>query len=94
MLQLLHRDHARHMTLLLSSAEIFSSAPRNSDIQDLRPIPGGRRSYAGGVHLLLPPLGALIWFVRCVAVALGSWFGAGHGADVTGYRAAVRGMCG
>ena len=93
MLKLPHMDHARHMTLPLSSAGGVSRAPRHADMQVLRPIPGGRRSSEGGVHLLLPPLDALVCVSSCDVLVIGSWLGAGHGAGVPGCRASGGGMC-
>ena len=78
----------------LSSAVSVSRAPRHAAMQVLRPIPGGRRSSEGGLHLILPPLGALGWVVSCAVTALGAWFGAGRGAGVPGCRASRGGMCG
>ena len=43
--------------------------PIHAAMQVPSPIPGGRRSSAGGVHLILTPLGALGWVVGCAVVA-------------------------
>ena len=86
-------DHARHMTIPFSRASGVSQAPRDADMQVLGPITGGRRSSDGGVHLLLPPLDALVCVSSCDVLVIGSWLGAGHGAGVPGCRASSGGMC-
>ena len=92
MLQLLHRDHARYMTLPLSSAGSVSPAPIHADMRILRPIPGVGRSYVGGVHLLLPPLSALGLVVCFSVTALGAWLVSGRDAGMPGCRASGEGM--
>ena len=91
-MKLPHMDHARHMTLPLSSDGGVSRAPRHADMQVLRPIPGDRRGSEGGVHLLLPPLGALVCVSSCNVLVIGAWLGAVHGAGVTEFRASGGGM--
>ena len=89
-----HRDHSRHMVLPLSSAGSVSPAPIHAAMYVLSPIPGGRRRYVGGVHLILPSLGALGCVVSCDVPALGVWLGAGYVAGMMGCRADVGGICG
>ena len=91
-LQLPHRDHARHMILLLSSTGSVSLAPRHAAMQVLRSIPGRNRRSAGGVHLLLLPLGAHGWVVS--GAVLGAWIGVVCCVGMLGCRVAGGGMCG
>ena len=80
----------------LSSARSVYPDPRHAESQVPRPIPGGIRRYPGGVHLLLPPLGARGWFIACAVTEFDAWIsiGRGTGAGVPGCRFSGGGMCG
>ena len=77
MLQLTHRDHARHMKLPFSSAVSVSMASKHATMQVLRLILGVSRRSSGGVHLLLTPHSTWGWFISCAGAALGAWSSVG-----------------
>ena len=92
MLQLLRRDHDRHMTIPLSRYGSVSLAPIYAAMQILMPIPGGRRILVGGVNLFLPHLGALSCVTDYAVPAIDTWLGDGRGMGVPGFRAAGGGI--
>ena len=92
MLQLPHRDHRRHIMIMLSSYGSVSPAPRHDSMQVMRPITGVRRSSEGGAQLLLIPLVALGFVADCSIPDLEAWLVTGDGMGIPGCRAANGGI--
>ena len=94
MLQLTHRDHSRHVIILLYSTGSVDLVTRHAAMKIPRRITGGTRSSAGGFCQPLPSLGTWGWVGVCEGAALGAWISVGRGMGVLGWRVADRGMCG
>ena len=81
-LKLLHIDHARHITLILSSARSVSLVLMHVDMQESMPIHRRRRKSTVGVQRLLYPMGVWGAAGEGEGAALGIVFNRDMGAGV------------